>query len=243
MARHPRLIVPEIAVHIRQRGNDRQDCLRHQSDRLVYLSNLGHLCRRWRCALHAYSLMTNHVHLLLTPPHAQACALLMRDLGRCYVRYFNGRHGRTGSLWEGRFQSCLVDTPRYVLGCYRYVEFNPVRAGMVPRPGDYPWSSYHGNGGARPDALLTPHPEYLALAEDENRRSAAYVGLFQTQEDEVLTAALREATDGGYPLVGDALKSGLAATGARVERGKPGPREETAAAEQTRAQLDLLTEE
>ena len=130
MARHPRLILPDVAVHIRQRGNDRQDCFKRDSDRLVYLSNLGHFCKRLRCSLHAYCLMMNHVHLLLTPADAQACGPLMRNLGRCYVRYFNRRYDRTGTLWEGRFRSCLVDSARYVLGCHRYIERNPVAAGM-----------------------------------------------------------------------------------------------------------------
>jgi putative transposase len=237
------VIVPDVAVHIRQRGNDGQSCFRHESDRLVYLSNLGHLCRRWRCALHAYCLMTNHVHLLLTPPTEQACALLMRDLGRCYVRYFNGRHGRTGSLWEGRFRSCLVDSPHYVLGCHRYIELNPVRAGMVSSPGGYRWSSYAGNGIGRHDGLLTPHAEYLALAEEASGRCANYLGLFDSTGDEALTATLREATDGGYPLVGEPMKARLAAAGMRVERGKPGPRDLAGAAEEMDAQPELFNEE
>jgi putative transposase len=244
MARHPRLILPDVALHIRQRGNDGQYCFRHESDRLVYLSNLGEFCRRWRCALHAYCLMTNHVHLLLTPPDSQACALLMRDLGRCYVRYFNRRHGRTGSLWEGRFRSCLVESQRYVLGCHRYIELNPVRAGMVRAPDAYAWSSYAGNGRGREDSLLTPHAEYLALAETASRRCASYRGLFQDKEDRDLTAAFRAATDGGYPLVGNSLKARLAAQGARVERGKPGPREEEGKdGDEAGAELEFSTEE
>jgi putative transposase len=242
MARHPRLILPEVAVHIRQRGNDGQDCFRHESDRLVYLSNLGEFCRRWRCTLHAYCLMTNHVHLLLTPSDAQGCALLMRDLGRCYVRYFNRRHGRTGSLWEGRFRSCLVESARYVLGCYRYIELNPVRARMVASAGAYRWSSYGSNGRGQQDSLLTPHAEYLALGEGTGRRCANYLGLFQDKEDQDLTAAFREATEGGYPLVGEALKARLAADSVRVERGKPGPREEASASDEGADELELSTE-
>ena len=224
MARHPRLIFPDVALHIRQRGNDRQACFRHEADRLVYLSNLGELCRRWSCALHAYCLMTNHVHLLLTPRDPDAPALLMRDLGRCYVPYFNRRHHRTGSLWEGRFRSCLVESPVYVLACYRYIELNPVRADMVASPAEYLWSSFSANHTGAPDGLLTPHVEYLALANDASRRCENYAGLFENGDDAKLTAALREATDGGYPLVSEDFKQRLAAAGARVERGKPGPR-------------------
>jgi putative transposase len=224
MARHPRLIVPDVAVHVRQRGNNRQNCFREDSDRLVYLSNLAHFCRRWRCALHAYCLMTNHVHLLLTPANGEACALLMRDLGRCYVPYFNRRYGRTGSLWEGRFGSSLVDSARYLLGCYRYIERNPVRAGMVSSPGAYRWSSYAGNSGARADTLLTHHAEYHALAIDEANRYRAYAAFLRQEEDEDFLSAIRDATNGGYPLVGEELKARLVMTGSRIERGRPGPR-------------------
>ena len=244
MARHPRVIVPDVALHLRQRGNDRQACFRHESDRLVYLSNLGELCRRWQCALHAYCLMTNHVHLLLTPADDDGPALLMRDLGRCYVSYFNRRHGRTGSLWEGRFRSCLVDSPDYVLGCYRYIELNPVRAGMVSSPATYRWSSHAGNHGARADPLLAPHAEYLALAEETGRRRANYLGLFDEKKDEKLAAAFREATDGGYPLVGEQLRARLEAAGVRLERGKPGPRPEPETeTKEIEAQPELFTAE
>jgi len=240
MARHPRLIVPDVALHVRQRGNNRQACFRHESDRLVYLSNLGDLCRRWRCALHAYCLMTNHVHLLLTPSDEDGPALLMRDLGRAYVPYFNRRHGRTGSLWEGRFRSCLVDSPEYVLGCYRYLDLNPVRAGMVGSPAGYRWSSHAANGLGGDDPLLTPHAEYLALADEPTKRCRGYLGLFASGKDEALTSAFREATDGGYPLVGDALKARLAAAGVRLERAKPGPRRENEK-EEIDAQPELST--
>ncbi|HYR36866.1 MAG TPA: transposase [Burkholderiales bacterium] len=224
MARHPRLILPHVALHVRQRGNDGQDCFREETDRLVYLSNLAHFCKQLRCSLHAYCLMTNHVHLLLTPSGEHACALLMQNIGRCYVGYFNRRYHRTGTLWEGRFRSCLVESADYVLGCHRYIESNPVRARMVRSAAEYRWSSHAGNSGGKVDALLTPHMEYLALSEREIQRHRAYAGLFQQVDDVAFLAALREATEGGYPLVGDALKSRLELTGSRVQRGKPGPR-------------------
>ena len=226
MARHPRLIVPGVALHIYQRGNDRQDCFREDSDRLVYLSGLGEYCRRWQCALHAYCLMTNHVHLMLTPAHEDAPALVMRDLGRLYVRYFNDRHSRTGSLWEGRFHSCLIDSARYALGCQRYIDLNPVRAGMVPSVDAYPWSSYAGHSGARSDPLLTPHAEYLAISDDESRRHVAYAALCREAEEPEFLAAIRDATFGGLPLIGEQLKSRLVAMGIRLERAKPGRRPE-----------------
>jgi putative transposase len=224
MARQPRLVVTDIALHIVQRGVDREDCFRQDTDRLVYLALLRDLCAATRCALHAYCLMTNHVHLLLTPGELQAPAILMRKLGQRYVPYFNRRYGRTGTLWEGRFKSCLVDSARYVLGCHRYIERNPVRAGMVAAPTAYPWSSHGGNIGLADNKLLTPHVEYLALASEPASRRASYRGLFELDDDPVLLKAIRDATHGGYALVGDSLKSQLAKRAQRpLERRQPGP--------------------
>lgn len=179
MARHPRVILPGVALHVVQRGNNRNACFRDGSDDLTYLAHLRHLSRKYACQVHAFCLMTNHVHLLLTPGTADTCALLMRDLGRAYVPYFNRRHGRTGTLWEGRFRACLAESARYILACYRYIELNPVRAGMVSDPSAYPWSSHRTNTGAALDPLVTPHTEYLALAREALWRRAAYRGLFQ----------------------------------------------------------------
>ncbi|HEY5897042.1 MAG TPA: transposase [Burkholderiales bacterium] len=224
MARSPRLRVSDVALHIVQRGVDRQACFREDSDFLVYLSNLRDVAAATRCALHAYCLMTNHVHLLITPGEPQSCSLLMRNLGQRYVRYFNQRHGRTGTLWEGRFRSCLVDSAQYVLACYRYIELNPVRAGMVASPFDYGWSSYASNVGLASNGLITPHAEYLALGEETNARIAAYRRLFEFDDDPAFLAAIRDATKGGYALVSGDLKTRLAADGRRLARGKPGPR-------------------
>jgi putative transposase len=154
MARQVRLIVPDIALHIVQRGVDREDCFAEDVDRLVYLSLLRELIAQTRCAVHAYCLMTNHVHLLLTPVTEEGPSTLMRKLGQRYVPYFNRRYSRTGTLWEGRFKSCLVESARYVLGCHRYIEQNPVRAGMVASAGAYAWSSYHGNAGLAENELV-----------------------------------------------------------------------------------------
>jgi putative transposase len=225
MARQPRFVVPDIALHVVQRGVDRDDCFRQDTDRLVYLTLLRDLSAATQCALHAYCLMTNHVHLLLTPREPQAAATLMRKLGQRYVPYFNRRYGRTGTLWEGRFKSCLVDSARYVLGCHRYIEFNPVRAGMVTAPAAYAWSSHRGNIGVVDDDLLTSHAEYLALASDAASRHAPYRALFEASEDGALLKAIRDATLGGYALVGEALKSQLEKCAERpLERRKPGPR-------------------
>lgn len=224
MARQPRLIVPDIALHIVQRGVDRQDCFSEETDRLVYLSLLRELCAETRCAVHAYCLMTNHVHLMLTPATDDGPSVLMRKVGQRYVPYFNRRYGRTGTLWEGRFKSCLVESARYVLGCHRYIECNPVRAGMARDPGEYPWSSHHGNVGLAVDVLLTPHAEYMALGLTASAGRAAYRSLFDTPQDPAVVQAIREATNGGYPLVGEALKRKLAKHARRtLEPRKPGP--------------------
>jgi putative transposase len=211
-------------VHIVQRGHDRRDCFRQESDYLVYLSNLGDLAAKRGCAVHAYCLMTNHVHLLLTPSSARSCALLMRDLGQRYVQYFNRRYGRRGTLWEGRFSSCLVDYARYVIACHRYIERNPVRAGMVPSAGAYPWSSYAGNAGRAANGMLSPHFEYLALGRGAAARHAAYEALFSHGDEPAFLSAVRDATNGGFALLGDGLRSRLPAeTQRRLTRKPPGP--------------------
>ena len=234
MAKHPRLIVPGVALHVHHRGNNRQDCFYQDKDRLVYLSILRDLSKLRGCALHAYCLMTNHIHVLLTPKDETGCSLMMRDLARRYSIYFNRRYSRTGQLWEGRFRSCLVDSARYVLGCYRYIELNPVRAHMVSSPGDYAWSSYAGNAGMRDDALLAPHAEYAAITR------GAYRELVSGDDSETVKA-IRDATEAGFALIGDELKARLESHGARLERDRPGPRAE-APRDSASEQLDLLTE-
>jgi putative transposase len=225
MARRPRYILPGVAVHVIQRAINRVACFRSDADYLVYLSHVRQLSAKYDCAVHAYCLMTNHVHLLLSPGTSDSCTALMRDIGRRYVPYFNRRHERTGTLWEGRFRSCIVESARYVLACYRYIELNPVRAGMVEHPAAYLWSSHAANSGARHDGWLTPHAEYSALGANADRRQAAYRGLFEKELDPDSVDALREATNGGYPLVSDTFKSSaIAALGWRTAREKPGPR-------------------
>ena len=228
MPRQSRLILPGVAVHIVQRGNNRAACFRQDSDYLVYLANLRQLATKYECALHAYCLMTNHVHLLMTPAAATACTAVMRDLGRRYVQYFNRTHNRSGTLWEGRFHSCVAESARYVLGCYKYIERNPVRACMVQHPADYLWSSYAVNSGMRSDPFVSCHPEYLALAEDRDKRHASYHALLQQATDETLQQAIRDATNGGYPLTSNAFRDAvIAPLGWKTAPGKPGPRVES----------------
>lgn len=214
--------MPGIALHVRQRGNGRQNCFRQDGDRLTYLSLLRACAAHRRCAIHAYCLMTNHVHLLVTPPDERACALLMRDLGRSYASYFNRRYRKMGNLWEHPFRSCLVESAAYVLACHRYIELNPVRARMVDAPLNHPWSSYTGNAALRRDELLTPHPEYLALGLTDASRSRTYQQWLGEPDDPGFLTRVREATGGGYPLVGEQLKSHLEQAGVRLEPSKPG---------------------
>lgn len=177
MPRQPRLDLPGIAQHVIQRGNDRQPCFFTESDYLCYLQELRELTRRSRCHVHAYVLMTNHVHLLITPDAIGQIASLMQALGRRYVRYVNDRYHRTGTLWEGRYKSCLVDSDTYLLHCYRYIELNPVRACMVAAPEDYRWSSHAANAHGAADPLIHPHASYLALGATEAARQENYRSL------------------------------------------------------------------
>lgn len=145
MPRLPRIDLPGIPRHVIQRGNDRQPCFFQEVDYVRYLGDLKELSIRSGCVIHAYVLMTNHVHLLLTPSQVGQVSTLMQALVRRYVRYVNDRYGRTGTLWERRYKSCLVDSETYLLSCYRHIELNPVRAAMVTAPGDYRWSSFRSN--------------------------------------------------------------------------------------------------
>jgi putative transposase len=199
-------------------------CFRHENDHLLYLALLRDLAEKSACAVHAYCLMTNHVHLLLTPRGPDACARLMHALAQRYAQYFNRRHQRTGTLWEGRYKSCVIESSRYILACYRYVELNPVRAGMVGHPASYVWSSCAGNSGIRQDALISPHAEFEALG------SVAYALLLSEGIGHTAVQEIREATLGGFPLGSDSFKQSLhASAGRRLSRGKPGrPGKQTA---------------
>jgi putative transposase len=239
MPRLARLVVPDVTLHVSQRGHNRQLCFREDTDRLVYLVLLRDCLGKSGCALHAYCLMTNHVHLLVTPPDAKACATFMRNLGQRYAQYFNRRYERSGSLWEGRPHSCLVDSARYVVGCYRYIERNPVRAGMVTCSSMYKWSSHEANAGRIVDPIVSPHAEYLGLGTDDRQRYAAYRQLFEEADDPQFLTEIRGATDGGYALVGEQMKASLNLPKRRLARGKPGPKPHEDKDCGTPASLDL----
>ncbi|WP_114239653.1 transposase [Dyella sp. C9] len=188
MARLPRFDLPNIPQHIVQRGNNRLPCFLDDADRHRYLQLLREALLHTKCALHAYVLMDNHVHLLLTPPAIGAVAQLMQKLGRQYVGQFNARHLRTGTLWEGRYKACLVDSETHLLRCYRYIDLNPVRARMTDDPIRFPWSSAAAHGGHRTDSLLTPHPAYDALGRTTAERGSVYEALLRetVADDELL---------------------------------------------------------
>jgi putative transposase len=182
-----------MPLHIIQRGNNRSACFACEADYQVYLSLLQDYAAHTDCDVHAYVLMTNHVHLLLSSPGGKAPSVLMRRLGQHYVQYFNRRHGRTGTLWEGRFRSSLVDADSYLVACQRYIELNPVRAGMVDEPGRYRWSSYHANALGALDSLVTPHALYLGLGAHAEARQTAYRRLFQEALPEAQVERIRQA--------------------------------------------------
>jgi len=237
MPRQLRLVVPGVAMHVIQRGNNRGACFRERSDYLLYLLHLHELTRKFACEVHAYCLMPNHVHLLITPSFDDSCMSLMRELGQRYVQYYNRRHGRTGTLWEGRYRSSLVESARYVLACYRYIELNPVRAVLAERPERYEWSSHRGNVGRHSDSLLSPHVEFLALGSGD-----AYLGLFDQALDAELLREIRESTNAGYPLGSDAFKTAVVApTGHKLAPDKPGRRARESGDEvQSGSEPDLL---
>ena len=223
MPRRARVRIAGTPLHLIQRGNNRGACFFTESDYLFYLRHLGELAERFGCAIHAYVLMTNHVHLLVTPIDANSASLLMKNLGQRYVQYVNRTHGRSGSMWEGRYRSSMVQTETYLLRCHQYIELNPVRAGMVGDPGDYRWSSYASNAGGRIDPLLTPHAEYLAIAAEASARRAAYLALLRVGLNQTDLAGIRRATNAGYALGAEPFVEEIErVSGRRAREGKPG---------------------
>jgi putative transposase len=229
MSRQTRLVLPGVALHIIQRGNNRQLCFRCDGDYMLYLLHLRELAAEYACAIHAYCLMPNHVHLLATPSGAETLAALMRGLGQRFVQYFNRAYGRTGTLWEGRFRSCVTESAHYVLACYRYIELNPVRAQMAEQPSAFKWSSYRANAEGHTDNLVSPHAEYDALGLTPETRRAAYSALFTQTLPTSLLEDIRSSTNGGYPLASKSFKSSIPAPpGRKLTPGRPGrPLEET----------------
>ena len=228
MPRRPRLQLSGVPLHVIQRGNNRQICFVADEDYRFYLEWLGEYAGKTGCQIHAYVLMTNHVHLLLSSVRADGAGALMKALGQRYVQYFNRQYRRSGTLWEGRFRSCLVQQENYLLGCHRYIELNPVRAGMVTHPAEYRWSSYRFNAQGEDNALLHPHLHYLQLGATPDLRQQAYRELFRYQLEPGLVDFIRQATNGNYALGSPQFCEQVSlALGRRATRGKAGrPRAE-----------------
>jgi putative transposase len=200
MPRRPRIHLPGFPIHLVQRGHNRDACFFADDDFFTYQHWLGEALKDTGCALHAYVLMTNHVHLLLTPSEAQSVPKLIISLGRRYVQYINRTYRRTGTLWDSRYKSSLVQAETHLLQCQRYIELNPVRAGMVNDPALYRWSSYRANALGQLDALITPHELFFRIASHEQERQAAYHALFRHELDGNTIADIRLALAQGQPL-------------------------------------------
>jgi putative transposase len=208
-----------------QRGHNRDACFFGEDDYVSYRHWLGEALKETGCALHAYVLMTNHVHLLLTPPSGEAVSRFIMALGRRYVQYINKTYRRTGTLWDSRYKSSLIQADEYLLACQRYIELNPVRAGMVDEPAHYRWSSYRSNALGQVDPLLSPHALYLSLGTDAGQRRANYRALFVQQIDVAQITDIRMALQQSQPLGNSRFADAVErVTGERREvrpRGRP----------------------
>lgn len=223
MPRRPRVMLPNVPLHIIQRGNNRQPCFVAEEDYRFYLDWLQDYAAKAGCHVHAFVLMTNHVHLLLSADSSDGAGMLMKALGQRYVQYFNRIYRRSGTLWEGRFRSCLTQEEDYLLACMRYIELNPLRAGMVEHPADYRWSSYRANAQGEASALIQPHSLYLSLGSDAAARQEAYRALFRHELAPDLVDKIRQAANGNVVLgdsrFGDEIARVL---GRRVTHGQAG---------------------
>lgn len=224
MPRLPRFNLVDVPQHVIQRGNNRQACFFEPDDYLFYLDCLKTAADNAGCDVHAYVLMTNHVHILATPRRDHAVSRMMQSVGRRYVQYVNKRNNRTGTLWEGRYRASLVEAEAYLLTCHRYIELNPVRAhDMAATPGAYRWSSYHANALGRGDAWLTPHPLYTHLGRTPAGRQASYRALFEDTLPAEKLMEIRQSVNQGIVLGGDAFREQIeAALDIRTRPGRPG---------------------
>ena len=223
MARQPRFFVPGEVLHVIQRGNNREAVFARDADFRAFLDYLAHAIRRHGVLVHAYVLMTNHVHLLATPLYKPSLPKALQSVGRRYVQYFNRAHQRSGTLWEGRYRATVVDSERYLLTCMRYIELNPVRAGIERLPGEYRWSSYHANARGAPDMLVSPHEIYARLGRSDPERQSAYHELFRAQPPEIDVEAIREATNKNWALGGEKFKQRIESlSGRRPDRMRMG---------------------
>ncbi len=211
MPRQPRIIIKDQPHHIIQRGNNKQVIFITNKDYHFYLKVLKDACIKHNCKLHAYVLMTNHVHLLMTPKDNYSIGAVMQYVGRTYVRYFNDLYQRTGTLWEGRYKSAVIDSEHYLLTCYCYIEQNPLRAGMVKDINQYPWSSYHYNTKASNDDLIQPHDIYLLLGSNDKERCINYQSIFTQTIPEKTIKMIRDLTNKSFVLGNDKFISQIEA--------------------------------
>lgn len=223
MARLPRIQLTDIPQHIIQRGNNRSLCFADEQDFAAYAHWLTDYSVKHCVDVHAWVFMTNHVHLLCTPRKPRAISLLMQSLGRRYVQYFNHKYRRTGTLWEGRFKSCVIEDISYLMQVYKYIELNPVRARMVDEPSQYFWSSYQINALGKQSALCTPHPVYMALDANSLKRCEIYQSLFKYQTSPSLIEDIRVSLNKGLALGSEFFKSKIErSAGRRVREAKIG---------------------
>jgi putative transposase len=223
MARLSRLTLPGYPHHVIQRGNNHQAIFTTAADYQYLLRLIDDNAQKFDVDVHAYVLMSNHFHLLATPQTDKGLPQMMQAVGRSYVRYFNDLRGRTGTLWEGRYRSTLIQTDRYLLACMAYIDLNPVRAGMTAEPRDYPWSSYGAYVGLRTDKLITPHALYWDLANTPFGREAAYADLVRIGISAGQQAALTRSTLTGWALGEDYFVADLQKrTERRVTKAKAG---------------------
>jgi putative transposase len=224
MARQPRYASPRIPQHVIQRGNNRGRIFFDDDDHHVFRECLLSANQRFGCVVHAYVFMPNHVHLLMSPDESDSIAKAMQAIGRRYVPRFNRRHGRTGTLWEGRYRATVVDSERYLFTCQRYIELNPVRAGLAADPSSYRWSSYAANALGKADELVSPHELYTALSMSPLSRQEAYRAMFDSPVAAVELGKIRDATSKGWALGDTSFRDRLSERGRRANPLPPGPR-------------------
>jgi len=233
MPRKTRFNVAGVPQHIIQRGNNRQATFYADEDYRFYLDHLADAARQYDCAVHAYVLMTNHVHMLASAGKPYDLSRMMQHLGRHFVRYINRTYRRSGTLWEGRFKASLVQSEGYFLRCSRYIECNPVRAGMVRAPGEYRWSSYRHHAFGIADGLLSTHAQYEQLGDGAEARQQAYRALFFNELDAKELAEIRSAVNRGWPLGGERFKDEIERALERAarppKRGRPAKKSAPAA--------------
>ena len=222
MARQPRFFIPGEALHVIQRGNNREPIFAADEDFQFFLRCLGEAREVHGLAIHAYVLMTNHVHMVATPAHAQSLPKTLQSVGRRYVQHFNRNYRRTGTLWEGRYRATLIDSEEYLLTCMRYVELNPVRARIVDDPMQYRWCSYHVNAHGRPDPIIAFHDVYLRLGSTAAERQSAYRALFGCAISSAAVELIRETTNKNWALGNERFKRRIEELSGR--RSAPAPR-------------------